>query len=87
MLLVYRLMQTYKPISCSFYSRLENLADLKKHVPLVYHTEEGQLSLPRVVIEDVYMEEKVEYLRLSDGTEIRLDRLVSVNGIPLRRHC
>lgn len=80
-------MKAYTPISCSFYSRLENLADLKMPVPLVYHTAEGPLSLPRAVIEDVYMKEKVEYLRLSDGTEIRLDRLVSVNGIPLRRHC
>lgn len=80
-------MKAYTPISCSFYSRLENLADLKMPVPLVFHTEKGPLSLPQVVIEDVYMKEKVEYLRLSDGLEIRLDRLVSVNGIPLRRHC
>ena len=80
-------MKPYKPISCSFYSRLENLADVKAPVPLVYHGAEGQKSLSQVVIEDVFMREKVEYLRLTGGIEIRLDRLVSVNGIPLRRHC
>ena len=80
-------MKRYIPISCSFYSRLEKLADLKAPVPLVYHEGEGLKTLPRMVIEDVYMREKVEYLRLSDGTEIRLDKLVSVNGIPLCRHC
>lgn len=82
-------MKACTSISCSFYSRLENLADLKVPVPLVYHIAEGPLSLPlpRAVIEDVFMKEKAEYLRLSDGIEIRLDSLVSVNGIPLRRHC
>ena len=80
-------MKPYIPISCSFYIRLEKLADLKAPVPLEYHDEEELKSLPRVVIEDVFMREKVEYLRLAGGIEIRLDRLVSVNGIPLRRHC
>lgn len=80
-------MKPYTPISCSFYSRLEGLALKQVQVPLVYF-EEGELkSLSAVVIGDVYMHEKVEYLRLSHGLEIRLDRLVSVNGIPLRRHC
>jgi Rho-binding antiterminator len=80
-------MQDYQPISCSFYNRLEQLAISKMPVPLVYRDDEELCSLPQAIIEDVFMREKVEYLRLSNGTEIRLDRLFSVNGIPLRRHC
>lgn len=80
-------MKPYTPISCSFYSRLEGLTLKQVPVPLVYFEEGALKSLVSVVIDDVFMHEKVEYLRLSDGAIIRLDRLVSVNGIPLRRHC
>lgn len=80
-------MQDYQPISCSFYNRLENLAALEKPVPLVYLSDQGTESFPAAIIEEMYMREKVEYLRLQGGLEIRLDRLLSVNGIPLRRHC
>jgi Rho-binding antiterminator len=80
-------MKPYQSISCSFYNRLESLAFRQVPVPLVYRDEEELRSLPQAIIEDVFMREKVEYLRLSNGTEIRLDRLLSVNGIPLRRHC
>lgn len=80
-------MQPYQPISCSFYNRLERLALKQLPVPLVFYEEKELKSLAAVVIEDVFTRKKAEYLRLSGGIEIRLDRLVSVNGIPLRRHC
>jgi Rho-binding antiterminator len=80
-------MKPYTPISCSFYSRLEQLAISKMPVPLVYRDDEELRSLSQAIIEDVFMREKEEYLRLSSGTEIRLDSLISVNGIPLRRNC
>jgi len=35
-------------------------------------------------IVDVYSANKADFLKLKDGTEIRLDRLVSVNGQPTR---
>ncbi len=54
---------------------------------MVYREGEVNVHLSHVVIEDVFSREKVEYLCLADGAQIRLDSLVSVNGVPLRRHC
>jgi Rho-binding antiterminator len=49
----------------------------------VYEDEDGKQQDVSAKIEDVYTQDKVEYLRTDGGLVMRLDALVSVNDIPL----
>ena len=44
------------------------------------------LSVSGIIV-DLYAKEGAEYLKLNDGTVIRLDRLVSINGVPVSNIC
>lgn len=76
----------YQPISCSFYDLLEEAATLKKPVELIY----GQDGNPRTVmgiIVELFIRQKVEWLRFDYGQEIRLDHIISLNGEALASYC
>lgn len=74
-------MQPYQPINCTFYDELEARATTRQPCEIVFQAP-GQAAPTTVhgVIADLYIRDKVEYLRLVDGLEIRLDWLVSVDG-------
>ena len=79
---------TYRPISCSFYDELEARATTQQHCELVYLTEaDSPPSTYQGVIADLFIRDKVEYLRLADGFELRLDALVAVDDKELRNYC
>ncbi|KAA9331366.1 hypothetical protein F0P96_14055 [Hymenobacter busanensis] len=81
-------MTTYRPISCSFYDELEARATTGQACTLTYRTEpDTPPSTYHGVIQDLYIRDKVEYLRLADGFELRLDWLVSVDGRELAGYC
>jgi len=73
----------YHPIDCGFHDELLALATLRRECEVVFLDEQGQESTRRSRIEDVYSRAGAEYLRLADGTTVRLDRLVRVDGRPL----
>ena len=73
----------YRPINCSFYDLLEEAATLAADCTIICMANNRETTF-KGRIEDLYMHQKVEYLRLDSGEEIRLDSLVSVNGIPLK---
>ena len=76
----------YKPIDCSFYDRLEAAATLRKVVDLqFYHDDQPQHV--KATIETLTLRNKVEYMILSDGSEIRLDKIYALDGIELNKHC
>lgn len=72
-------MTAYRSVSCDFYDELEALATLRRPCTLQYHTETGEKTRTEGQIMDLFSVEKAEYLRLRDGTEIRLDRLIAVD--------
>ncbi len=77
----------YQPIDCNYYDRLEAWATMQTLCVLAFRDEEG---LPREVsarITNLYTLNKAEYLQLDNGLVVRLDRLLSVNGIPLPGVC
>lgn len=76
----------YIPINCDFYDRLEAWAINKEKVFINYTREEVETNAEGL-IKDLYLKQKVEYLLLSDGSEIRLDCINSVNGIPVPYNC
>lgn len=80
-------MKTYQPISCDFHSELELFALRQRPVEIRYTTAEGSESTICEAIQDLYTRNGEEFLLLPDGSEIRLDQLVSVGGKVLAAYC
>jgi len=72
-------MDTYIPVSCDFEDELESLATLRQKSLIIYRNSVNELVEAQGLIVDIYAANKADFLKLDDGTEIRLDRIVSVN--------
>ena len=71
-------MTSYEPIDCSVHDRLEALAVTGAPCRITFVTPGGEERRAAGRIVDVFARGGAEYIRLDDGTEIRLDRLHSV---------
>ncbi len=71
-------MSKYEPIDCSIHDRLEAFAVQGLPCRVEYVTPEGEGRTDTGRIVDVFARAGSEYLHLEDGTEVRLDRLRSV---------
>lgn len=81
-----KISQPYQSIGCSYYDQLEAYATGRTRCSIVY-TMEGAEHAVDGVIADLFAKEGAEYMRLDGGTVIRLDHIVSVNGIKLNYAC
>jgi Rho-binding antiterminator len=70
----------YRPISCEFHDRLEDLATVRKVTCIRYRDSEGMEQQRDAIIADVYSRAGAEYVSLSSGETLRLDQLVEVDG-------
>lgn len=70
----------YRPIDCFVHDELLARATLARPTELVYTDEGGVERSVRDRIVDVFARDRAEYLRLANGLEIRLDKLVAVDG-------
>ena len=80
-------MEKYIPISCDFHSELELLAMRGTACQIEYRNLEGKIVRISAIIKDMYTLNKEEFLILHDSAKIRLDQLVSVNGMELKNYC
>jgi Rho-binding antiterminator len=71
---------TYIPIDCNMYDVLLSKATLKKACFIVYKNEEHEQSSTAIIV-DVYTKAKEEFMQLNNDIIIRLDKIVSVDGI------
>ena len=79
--------ETYKPISCSFYDIIEASATLKKLVQIRYfNIDEEEVLECNANIVDVYTEGKEEFVALSNGTIIRLDHIISIDSEKVEKY-
>ena len=76
---------TYIPIDCNMYDVLISKATLKKICQIVYKEEEYEKTTTAIIV-DVYTKTKEEFMQLSDDAIIRLDKIVSVDGIVINKH-
>lgn len=76
----------YQKISCSYYDQLEALATKRSRCVILFWHEEKEESAEGT-IDDLFSRDGAEYLKLDKGLIIRLDRLISVNGVPLNFVC
>lgn len=72
----------YHPIDCGLHDRLLAAATRGRTVQVRFRGDAGELLDLRSRILDVFSREGAEYLRTSEGGEIRLDRLLEVDGVP-----
>jgi hypothetical protein len=69
------------PIACSLHDRLEALATMRRPCAVVFRApDSGDLTEIYGRIVDVFAREGAEFVRMEDGTTVRLDRLVRVDG-------
>lgn len=74
----------YTPIDCNFYDRLEAWSVQKELVNIQLTDDDKPVQ---GLIIDLYIRNKVEFLKLDSEIEIRLDRIASVNDILLNGSC
>jgi Rho-binding antiterminator len=72
-------MPKYIPIDCKYYDFLELTASRKTVCTIVYNETENSVRTVESTIEDIFTKDKEEFIKLNDGTEIRLDKILSVN--------
>ena len=70
----------YKTVSCQFYDELEALAVKKIKSKIIYMDNENEKSIEDIIV-DFRTKNKEEFLILSDGTQIRLDKIIRINEI------
>jgi len=71
-------MSDYRPIDCSVHDRLEAFSVLRTPCRIRWRDASGRERASSGRILDVFARAGAEYLRLDDGTEVRLDRLREV---------
>ena len=73
-------MGQYQPIDCNYYDLLEDMATRRRYVRVQYFNKLHEFCTKDAIIKDLYIKDAYEWMLLSDGTEIRLDWLVSADG-------
>ncbi len=77
----------YKPIACSFYDIIETAAVKKSDINITYLNNGEITERVNVQITSINSKNKAEYITLSDNTEVRLDKILTINGVVLRNNC
>jgi Rho-binding antiterminator len=80
-------MENYTPVNCDFYDELEALATLKKDCEIKFKGDNDGISSIKGKIADLYTHEHIEYMKTDTGLEIRLDKLVEVDGKRPEQYC
>lgn len=76
-------MDEYSLVNCDFHDRLEALATLRQTCKIIFRNQMNELAEVQDRIVDVYAANKDDFIKLQEGTEIRLDKIVSVDDVPI----
>ena len=79
--------EKYIPIACQFYDVLELHASRKEAVDIAFFESPEQVKSVNSIIKDIVTRDKKEYLVLPDGTEVRLDQIISVGDTQFYGSC
>ena len=69
----------YQPISCAFHDVLEANATMRKPVQIRFRGDDGGVQERHAIVKDVFAREGSEFVALSTGETVRLDRLIGVD--------
>jgi transcriptional antiterminator Rof (Rho-off) len=76
------MLTTYTPISCELHDRLEALAVRDAVCELVYMDKDEQMHHVMANVKTFVTLYQAEYAVLSDGTMVRLDHILLLDGQP-----
>jgi len=79
--------QKYQPISCDYYDELEIVAMRQTVAQIVFKNESGEENTISTKIKTLQTRNSEEFLILENGDEIRLDKLISMNGKIVKNYC
>ncbi|MDQ4139305.1 MAG: hypothetical protein M3142_02155 [Bacteroidota bacterium] len=74
--------EVYQPVDTTFREELLTYAENRKYVSIQYFTDIREYMSTRAVIKEIHSENGEEFLLLNTGEEIRLDRVIRVEGKP-----
>jgi len=77
----------YTPIACGLHDELQLLVLRRRPVRLLVRDDVGALRTVEGMATDILSRAGAEWLALEDGTFLRLDRLVEVDGRPFGGAC
>ncbi|MGH8083123.1 MAG: hypothetical protein ACREP7_21270 [Lysobacter sp.] len=73
----------YRPIDCELHDVLESLATTRTPARIAFHDGSGAVQRCDAVIADVFARNAEEFLTTTAGESVRLDRLLSVDVLPV----
>lgn len=76
----------YIPVSCDLIDQIEIIAT-QKELAIITYLFDGKLHSQEVILKTWLTRESKEYLVLQDGTEIRLDKIFSINNQKFHDSC
>lgn len=71
--------KVYEPVNCDFTDELEFVVIKKLEVELKYWNSKNTLHSIRGKVIDIFTKDNEEFLKMSNLTEVRLDRIASVH--------
>ena len=77
----------YQSIDCNFYDHFEQAITRREEVSLAYLELDDRTSNTRVRLLDLCTHQQEEYVQLASREWLRLDRIVSVNGVAAGASC
>ncbi len=81
-------MEPYKPTSRDFYEELELLSMQKKTCHISFKADNGAVSQVNAPIVKLFTKEDgAEYLVLGSNLEVRLDRIINIEGKNPQHYC
>lgn len=79
-------MKKYQPISCSFHDHLEAWATTQADCKIKFRDSRKKDCSVTGKIKDIYTRNGIEFMVIDNGTKIRLDQLIHVNGKHLQNY-
>jgi Rho-binding antiterminator len=70
----------YKLVDSGFRREVQKLAQEKQFVDIDYISDLKELLPKRAMIHEMFSRDEAEFIKLGSGEEIRLDKLVRING-------
>jgi Rho-binding antiterminator len=67
------------PVACDFTDELESISVKKYEVVVTFGDTSEAAQKIKGFIQDFVIRDKIEYMVMDDGTEVRLDRIRSIN--------
>ena len=73
---------TYQPIASDFQEQIQGFLNRRKYLRIHYFNAYHEYISTAAIIKEFFDQQDGSYIRLSSGEEVRLDRIVRLDGQP-----